>query len=84
MDSDQLALSETPADLYLHSFLKRVQGTKIFQYCTCPAGGVTFNFHSPCKHMHLSFENVCNKEHKGVICNMTSLSNSSQSTHPTG
>ena len=33
---------------------------------------------------HLSFKSVCNKEHKGVICNMTSLINSSQSTHPTG
>ena len=22
------------------------QGTKIFQYCTCPAGQVTYNFHS--------------------------------------
>ena len=33
-----------------------VQGTKIFQYCTCPAGQVTYNFHSSCKHMHLSFK----------------------------
>ena len=54
------------------------QGTKIFQYCTCPAGRVTYNFHSSCKHMHLSFKNVCNKEHKGVICNTTSLSYFSQ------
>ena len=59
-------------------------GTKIVQYCTCPAGRVTYNFHSSCKHMHLSFKIVCNKEHKGVICNTTSLSNSSQSTCPTG
>ena len=43
------------------------QGTKIFQYCTCPAGRVTYNFHSSCKHMHLSFKSVCNKE----LCNMT-------------
>ena len=43
------------------------QGTKIFQYCTCPAGRVTYNFHSSCKHTHLSFKSVCNKEHKGVI-----------------
>ena len=21
------------------------QGTKLFQYCTCPAGRVTYNFH---------------------------------------
>ena len=46
------------------------QGTKIFQYCTCPAGRVTYNFHSSCKHTHLCVcnnESVCNKEHKGVI-----------------
>ena len=59
-------------------------GTKIFKYCTCPAGRVTYNFHSSCKHMHLSFKSVCNKENKGVICNRTSSSSSSQSTHPTG
>ena len=61
-----------------------IQGTKKFQYCTCPAGRVTYNFHSSCKHMHLSFKSVCNKEHKGEICNRTSLSNSSQSTRPVG
>ena len=32
-----------------------LQGTKIFKYCTCPAGRVIYNFHSSCKHMHLSF-----------------------------
>ena len=37
------------------------QETKIFQYCTCPAGRVTYNFHSSCNHMHLSFKSVCNK-----------------------
>ena len=51
------------------------KGTKIFQYCTCPTGRVTYNFHLSCKHMHLpvSFKSACNKEHtcKGVICNMT-------------
>ena len=61
-----------------------LQGTKIFQYSKCPGGRVTYNFHSSCKHMHLSFKNVYNKEHKGVICNMTSSSNSSQSTRPVG
>ena len=60
------------------------QGTKIFQYCTCLAGPVTYNIHSSCKHMHLSFKSVCNKEHKGVICNMSSSSYSSQSTRHTG
>ena len=34
--------------------------------------------------MHLSFKSICNKEYKGVICDMTSSSNSSQSTRPTG
>ena len=66
------------------SFLFFTQGTKIFQYCTCPAGRVTYNFHLSCKHMHLSFKSECNKEHKGVICNMNSSSNSSQSTRPKG
>ena len=31
-----------------------------------------------------SFKRICNKEHKGVICYMTSSSNSSLSTRPTG
>ena len=39
-----------------------IQGTKIFKNCTCPAGRVTYNFHSSCKHMYLSFKSVCNKE----------------------
>ena len=60
------------------------QGTKIIQYCTCPAGRVFYNFHSSSKHIHLSFKSACNKEHMGVIYDMTSSSNSSQSTHPTG
>ena len=34
--------------------------------------------------MHLSFKSICNKDHKGVICNMTPSSNSSQSAHPVG
>ena len=25
---------------------------------------MTYNFHSCCKHMHLSFKSLCNKEHK--------------------
>ena len=41
------------------------QGTKVFQFCTCPAGRVTYNFHSSCKHMHWSFKIVCNKENGG-------------------
>ena len=51
--------------------IDQTQGTKIFQYCTCPAGQVTNHLHSSCKHMHLSLKSVCNKEHKRVICNMT-------------
>ena len=27
------------------------QGSKIFQYCTCPAGRVTYNSHLSCKHI---------------------------------
>ena len=34
--------------------------------------------------MHFSFKSVCNIEHKGVICDITSMSYSSQSTRPTG
>ena len=63
----------------MHSKCLQFQGTKIFKYCTCPAGRVIYNFHLHCKHMSLSFKSVCNKEHKGVICNMTSSSNSFQS-----
>ena len=60
-----------------------LQGTKIFKYCTYPAGRVTYNFHMSCIHMHMSFKSVCNKEQKTVICNMSSMS-SSQSTRPIG
>ena len=71
--------------LVLTSPRKQMQGTKIFQYCTCPVGRVTYNLHSSYKYnvMHLSFKSVCNKEHKGVICNTTSSSYSSESTRPT-
>ena len=46
-----------------------VQGTKIFQYCTCPAGRVTYNFYLSYKHMHLSIKKVyaINNILKGVI-----------------
>ena len=43
-----------------------IQGTKIFQYCTRPAGRVINNFHSSCKHMYLPFKSLYNKEHKGA------------------
>ena len=33
-------------------------GDKIFKYCTCPAGRVTYNFHSSCKRMHMSLKYV--------------------------
>ena len=42
-----------------------MQGIKIFQYCTRPAGRVTYNFHSSCIHMHSSLKIVCNKENGG-------------------
>ena len=43
------------------------QGTKIFLYCPWPVGCVTYNFHSSCKHMLLSFKSVCNKNIRYVI-----------------
>ena len=58
-------------------FSVRIQGAKIFQYCTCPAGQVTYSVHLSCKPRHLSFKSVCNKEYMGV---MTSSSNSSHFT----
>ena len=70
---------------YISNYQNTFQGTKIFKYCTCPAGRVTYNFHLSCKLTHaLDFKSVCNKEHKGVICSMTSLGNFFQSTCPTG
>ena len=50
---------------------KYVRGQKYFNIALV----LHYNFHSSCKHMHLSFKSVCNKEHKGVICILTSLSN---------
>ena len=44
-----------------------IQGTKIIQYCACPAGRVTYNFHSPCIQMYLSFKSIYNKEHMGFL-----------------
>ena len=43
------------------------QRTNCFKYCTCPAGRVTYNFHSPCKHMHLSLKGyaIKNRVHTG-------------------
>ena len=41
-----------------------------------------FEFETVFKFYNLT--SVCDKEHKGVICNMTSTCNSSQSTRPTG
>ena len=56
-------------------FSVQLQEAKLFQYCTCPVGRVTYNFHWSCNHMYLSFKSVCNKEKKehtckGVISNM--------------
>ena len=73
--------SEQPKHNMFHRWENHhsLQGTKIFQYWTCPAGQVTYNFTQ-----HLSFKSVCNREHKGVKCNMILRSNSSKSTCPTG
>ena len=67
-----------------HILSKSHHGTKIFEYCTYPAGRVTYNFHSSCRHMYLFFKSVCNKEHKGMICYMTSSRISFKITRPTG
>ena len=45
------------AECSLWSILQ-YQGTKVFQYCTRPAGRVTYNFHLSCKHMHSSLKIV--------------------------
>ena len=51
-------------------------------HLSCRTGDEQFSLalqkHSP------SFKRICNKDHKGVICNMNFSSNSSQSTNPTG
>ena len=64
----------------LVNLFHKSQGTKLFQYFTCPAGQFSLVMQT---HTLFSFKSVCNKEHKGVICYMTSSSNSSQSTRPT-
>ena len=46
-------------------------GDKNISRCTCPAGRVINNFHLSCKHMYLSFKSLCNKEHMGVIYNLS-------------
>ena len=56
------------------SVLKMLAGDKKIQYSTYLAGRVTYNFHSSCKHIHLSFRSVYIKEHKAVIYNVTSSS----------
>ena len=57
---------------------------KYFKIALVLEGEWLYNFHSSSMHMHLSFKSVCNKEHKKATCNMTSSSNSSQSTRPLG
>ena len=55
------------------------QGTKIFQYCMSDLQfSLILQTHS------LSFKRICNKEHKGVIYNVISSSNSFQSNRPIG
>ena len=61
----QCNVNETPTQYFASQLIGQLslsgqydialQGTKIFTYCTCPAGLVTYNFHSSCKRMHMSF-----------------------------
>ena len=77
-DLDRLSVWESQWDMDFNPSVCQVvqennllsRGQK-YKYCTCPAGPVTYNFYSSCKHMHSFFRRVCNKEHKGVLCNMT-------------
>ena len=41
------------------------QGTKIFQFCTCPAGRATYNFHLSCKRMHSPLKMYAKKKMGG-------------------
>ena len=41
-----------------HKSSQVIQRTKIFKYCTCPAGRVNYNLSWSCKHMHLSFKSI--------------------------
>ena len=82
--SASLKLNKSNYESILFNLINaHARGDKKFQYCSCPAGRVTYHSHSSCKNnvMHLSFKSVCNNEH---LCNTTSLNYSSQSTCPTG
>ena len=54
---DVFFLQSRPLDKSAYRYVKYLdisfssQRTKIFQYCTCPAGWVTYNSHSSCKHV---------------------------------
>ena len=52
-------------------------------HLSCRTSDLQFSLVLQTHALVLSFTIVCNKVHKGVICNMTSSSNSSQSTRPT-
>ena len=67
--------------LYVHDQQSRYRGQKYSNIALVQQDlqfSLVLQTHSP------SFKRICNNEHKEVICNMTSLSNSSQSTCPTG
>ena len=56
--------------------LLKEQGTKIFQYCTCPEG--SYDSHSSCKHIHRLLKEYAIKNIREYY--VRTSSNSSQST----
>ena len=70
----------SPSNLYAGPSISGVKNISIL-HLSCRTSDLQFSLvlqtHSP------SFKKICNKEYKGVICNMTSSSNSSQSPSPT-
>ena len=89
----KLTLCIIPAECI---YWKKRKISKFNQFPAIPAGDKkisilhlswrTSDLHFPSSriHMHLCFKSVCNKKNKGVICNTTSSTNSSQSPHPVG
>ena len=81
-----LKLMGTCKKLFTILLLKAVliQGTKNISilHLSCRTSDLQFSL--ILKTHSLSFKRICNKEHQEVICNMTSSSNSSRSTRPTG
>ena len=72
-----IALVLQDEGLILHILMYGECVCRTSEYCNLQFS-LVLQTHSP------YIKRICNKEHKGVICNMTSSSNSSQSTRPTG